>query len=86
MVPRLEKVNSSMPVGDFMALFWAPGCSSWLPGILGAEVDDAQDDSWRGSFVMWLYLTATLSHMGVDVDVLAYHLHWPTICSYQTRG
>jgi hypothetical protein len=86
MVPRLEKVNSSMSVGALMAFFWAPGCSSWLPGILGTEVDDAQDDSWRGSFVMWLYLTATLSHMGVDVDVLAYHLHWPTVCSCRTRG
>jgi hypothetical protein len=39
--PRLENVGSSRLVGDSMAFFWAPGCSSWLSSILGVEVDDA---------------------------------------------
>jgi hypothetical protein len=49
-----------------MALFLAHGCYFWFLGILGAEVDDAQDDSWRHSFVAWLYLAAKPSHVGVD--------------------
>jgi hypothetical protein len=52
-----------------------------LPDILGTEVDDAWDDSWRGSFVKWLYTVAKHSHMGVDVDGLANHLHRPTAYS-----
>jgi hypothetical protein len=44
--------------------FLPPGCSFWLPGILGAEVEDVRDDSWRGSFVKWLYLAAKPSHVG----------------------
>jgi hypothetical protein len=35
---------------------------------------------------VWLYLAAKPSHMGVDADVLAYPLHWPTVCSYHVRG
>jgi hypothetical protein len=27
--------------------FWALGCSSWFLNVLGVEVDDAQDGSWR---------------------------------------
>jgi hypothetical protein len=33
-----------------------------------------------------LYLAAKPSHMGVDVDGLAYPLHRPTIYNCQTRG
>jgi hypothetical protein len=61
-------------------------CSSGLLSILGAEVDDVQDESWRGSFVKRLYLSAKPSHMGVDVNGLAYPLHRPTAHSCQTRG
>jgi hypothetical protein len=35
-----------------------------FPGVLGTEVDDDRDDSWRGRFVVWLYLVAKHSHMG----------------------
>jgi hypothetical protein len=28
------------------------------------EVDDAQDDYWRGHFTVWLYLAAKTSHIG----------------------
>jgi hypothetical protein len=35
---------------------------------------------------MQLYLAAKPFHVGVDMDELAYPLHWPTICSYQMRG
>jgi hypothetical protein len=30
------------------------GCSLRLPSVLGDEVDNARDDSWRGCFVMSL--------------------------------
>jgi hypothetical protein len=40
------------------------GCSSQFLGVLDTEVDDAQDDSWRGSFAVWLYLVAKPSLMG----------------------
>jgi hypothetical protein len=68
-----------------MTFFWALGCFFWLPGILGAEMDDIWDDSWRGSFAMQLYLMAMPSHVGFDVDGLAYPLHRPTVRSCQTR-
>jgi hypothetical protein len=51
-------------------------------GHSGAEVDDDWDHCWRGSFTVWLYLMAKPSHMGVDVDGLAYPLHHPTVHSY----
>jgi hypothetical protein len=35
-----------------MAFFWAPGCSSWLSGVLDTKFDDVRYDSWRGSFTM----------------------------------
>jgi hypothetical protein len=47
-----------------MMFFKAPECSCWLPGVLGDEVDDARDDSWSGSFAIWLYLMAKPSHVG----------------------
>jgi hypothetical protein len=69
-----------------MEFFWTPGCSSWFSGVLGAEVDDARDGSWRCFFAAWPYLAAKPSHVGVDVDELACPLHRPTACSHQTRG
>jgi hypothetical protein len=63
------------------------GVLFWLLGILCAEVDDAWDDFWRGSFVKWLYLAAKPSHVGgVDVDGLACPLHRPMAHNYQVRG
>jgi hypothetical protein len=47
-----------------MAFFMAPGCSTWFLGILGAQVDDARDGSWRRCFTVWLYLVAKPSHEG----------------------
>jgi hypothetical protein len=69
-----------------MVFFLAPGCSSRFPGILGAEVDDARDSSWRHCFMVWLYLAAKPSHVGVEVDGLACPLNHPTACTRQTRG
>jgi hypothetical protein len=69
-----------------MAFFLALGCSSLFPGILGVEVDDARDGSWRRCFTVWLYLAAKPSHAGVDVDGLACPLHRPVACSHQMRG
>jgi hypothetical protein len=66
--------------------FLPPGCSFWLPNILGAEVDNVRDDSWRGSFVKQLYLVAKPFHVGVDLDGLAYPLHRPTARNFQERG
>jgi hypothetical protein len=36
--------------------------------------------------LVMLYLDAKPSHMEPDVDELAYSLHHPTICGWQTRG
>jgi hypothetical protein len=47
-----------------MAFYWAPRCSSCLTVILGTEVDDAWDGSWRCCFVVWLYLVAKPGHVG----------------------
>jgi hypothetical protein len=52
------------------AFFLATRCSSWFPGILGAEVDDAPDRSWRQCFATWVYMAAKPSHLGVDLDGL----------------
>jgi hypothetical protein len=68
-----------------MMFFLAPGCFSRFLGILGTEVDDAQDDSWRRCFTVWLYMAAKPSHVGVDVDGLACPLHRPTACNRQMR-
>jgi hypothetical protein len=54
--------------------------------VLGAEVNDARDGSWRRCFVEWLYLAAKPAHVGVDVDGLAYPLCRSTACNRQTRG
>jgi hypothetical protein len=48
-----------------MVFFWAPWCSSWFMGILGTELDDAQDSSLRRCFAMLLYLAAKPAHVGV---------------------
>jgi hypothetical protein len=55
-------------------------------GIVGAEVDDSRDSSWKCCFMTWLYLATKPFHMGVDVDGLACPLHRPTTYSRQTRG
>jgi hypothetical protein len=34
----------------------------------------------------WLYLAAKPSHMGVNVDGLAYPLYCPMIYNHQTKG
>jgi hypothetical protein len=62
------------------------GYSSQFSGVLDAEVDDAWDDFWRGSFVAWFYLAAKPSYMGVDVDRLVCPLHHPMVQSCQMRG
>jgi hypothetical protein len=56
-------------------------CSSQFPDVLDTEVDDAQDVFLRGSFTAWLYLAAKPSHVGVNVDGLAYLLHCPMVHS-----
>jgi hypothetical protein len=62
-----------------MAFFLAPRCSSRFPRILGTEVDDARDGSWRLHLTAWLYLAAKPSHVAVIVDWLAYPctVLWP---------
>jgi hypothetical protein len=47
-----------------MAFFLPPGCSFSHPGVIGAKVDGARDDSRRGCFTVCLYLEAKPSHMG----------------------
>jgi hypothetical protein len=69
-----------------MVFFFAPGCSFRFSGIVGAEVYDAQNGSSRRCFAVWLCLAAKPSHVGVDVNGLAYSLHRPTTYSHQMRG
>jgi hypothetical protein len=61
---RLEMVGSYRSVGASMAFPSVPESSSYLPGILSAEEDDARDDSCRASFTKRLYLPAKPSHVG----------------------
>jgi hypothetical protein len=61
---RLEKVGSYRSVGASRAFFFPPRCYFRFQDVLGAEVDGVRDDSWRGRFVVWLYLTAKSSHVG----------------------
>jgi hypothetical protein len=69
-----------------MLFFLAPRYSSQFLDVLGAEVDDAQDGSWRRCFTTWLYLAAKPSHVEVNVDRLAYPLHCPMTYYHQMRG
>jgi hypothetical protein len=48
-------------------------------------VDGALDGSWRHHCFARLYLAAKPSHVGVDVNDLAYYMHRPTVCRRQTR-
>jgi hypothetical protein len=59
------------------------GRSLWLPG---AEVAGAWNNFWSHRYFIGLYLTAKPSHMGVDLDGLAYFLDCSTVRTYQTRG
>jgi hypothetical protein len=70
-----------MLVRASLAFFLAPRCSSWFPDILGTEVNDARDGSWRCCFVAWLYLADKPYDVGVDVDGLDCPQHHPTTCS-----
>jgi hypothetical protein len=47
-----------------MAFFLPSGCSFRLPGVLGAEVDCARNDSSRCRFAVWLYMVTKHSHVG----------------------
>jgi hypothetical protein len=46
---------------------YLPGVFFLLPSILDAEVVDARDNSWRGSFMTWLYLADMPSDVGVTL-------------------
>jgi hypothetical protein len=69
-----------------MTFILPPECSFWLPGVLGAKVEEPV--MILGEVASWCGFTWRLSlpTLGVDVDGLAYPLHWPTVCSYQMRG
>jgi hypothetical protein len=51
--------------------------SPWLPDI---DVAAARDDSWSGHHLSLLRLAIKLSHVGAEVDGLAYRPHRPTDC------
>jgi hypothetical protein len=57
--------------------------SSWF---LGAKVDGARDGSWRCRHVVWFYLAANPSHVGVDMDGLVCPLHCPTAYGCQPKA
>jgi hypothetical protein len=39
-----------------------------------------QDSFWRWNRLALIRLAAKLSHVGANLDGLAYRLHWPTSC------
>jgi hypothetical protein len=53
-----------------------------VPECSGAEVDDAQEGSQRRCFMFCPYLAAKSSHVGVDVNGLAYPLQCPMACNH----
>jgi hypothetical protein len=68
-------------------VFFLPrGCSFRLLGVLGVEVDDAWDDSWRGTLQSGFTWKLSLPTWGVDVDGLAYPLYRPMAHRCQARG
>jgi hypothetical protein len=73
-------------VGASMAFFLALKCSFWFLGVLGVEVGGARDGSWRCCLTTGLYLATKPSHVGVNVDRLAYPVHRPMALSYQMMG
>jgi hypothetical protein len=70
---------------SFYGVLLGSWCSSLFSSILGTEVDDARDGSWRCCFVVRLYLVAKPAHVGVDVDGLACRQDHPTACNHQMR-
>jgi hypothetical protein len=59
--------------------------SGWR-AFSGIEVDGAQDSSWRRCCFARLYLAAKPSHVGIDVDRLAYSMHRPMVRGHEMRG
>jgi hypothetical protein len=56
--------------------------SSRLPGV---NVACARDSSWGCLHFGWHYLAANPSHVGANVDALAYSLQCPMVCGRQMR-
>jgi hypothetical protein len=88
----LEMVGMQRSVGGFHGIrpssgvfLWPFGCSLWLLGLPGDEVDDTQVGSCRGCFV-GSFLGGEVYPCGGEVDGLAYPLHRPMDHSYQPRG
>jgi hypothetical protein len=55
-------------------------------GFPGAKVDGSRDGSWSHCCFIWLYLATKPTHVGADVDGLAFFLYRPTVYHCQTRG
>jgi hypothetical protein len=53
--------------------------------LSGVDVAGVRDGSWGRIYFTELYLAAKPSHVGVDVDGLAYLLHHSTVYGKQTR-
>jgi hypothetical protein len=49
-------------------------------------VAGTQDGSWSHHCFAWLYMVVNPSHMGADVDGVAYFLHRPMVYNCQMRG
>jgi hypothetical protein len=72
--PQTGNINSSSSDKD-----------AGLPTVLlGTDVMGARDVSWSHLCFIWLCLAAKPSHMGANVDRLAYFQHHPAICGWQT--
>jgi hypothetical protein len=55
---QTKKVGSYWLDRASLTFFLVSGCSFWFLDVLGTEVDDARDGSWRHCFTAWLYLIA----------------------------
>jgi hypothetical protein len=53
--------------------------------LLSIDMASARGGSCGGRCLALPHLTAKLSHVGVDADGLACHLHWPMDCDRQVR-
>jgi hypothetical protein len=82
----LDKKSQFIDVGqDFLGIFLASGHSSWLPGVLCAEVDDTRDGLemlLHGISFSWLLSLP----MGGRCGWAILPLHRPTAYGCQTRA
>jgi hypothetical protein len=64
---------------EILAIDFGESCLTVLL-VPMCNVASTQDNFWGCHRLSLLHLVAKLSHVGVDVDGLVCHLHYPTDC------